>query len=78
MKDAGQTGRALIKIQQDIRNNENFDELAEKSSKIGTSFDLLLLQHHLIGSANQIIFFMRKENSKPTSWQGAECARQWG
>lgn len=78
VKDAGQTGRALIKIQQDIRNNENFDELAEKSSKIGTSFDLLLLQHHLIGSANQIIFFMRKENSKPTSWQGAECARQWG
>ena len=21
---------------------------------------------------------MRKENSKPASWKGAECARQWG
>lgn len=78
IKDAGQTGRALIKMQQEIRADQNFTELSEKSSKLGKSFDLLLLQHHLIGSANQIIYFIRKENTKPASWKGAECARQWG
>ena len=78
VKDAGQTGRALIEMQQNIRVDENFSDLSDKSSKIGSSFDLLLLQHHLIGSANQLLYFMRKERSQPVTWSGAECARQWG
>ena len=60
VKDAGQTGRALIKIQQESRETDDYAELSEKSSKIANSFDLLLLQHHLIGSANQTLYFIRK------------------
>jgi hypothetical protein len=78
VKDAGQTGRALIKIQQESRETDDYAELSEKSAKISRSFDLLLLQHHLIGSANQTLYFIRKESSTSSSWQGAECARQWG
>ena len=83
VKDAGQTGRALIKIQQEIREIDTnqkikFDEISKKSSELGQAFSLVKLQHHLIGTANQVLFFMRKENSKPASWKGAECARQWG
>ncbi len=78
VKDAGQTGRALIEMQQNIRAEENISDLSDKSSKIGSSFDLLLLQHHLIGSANQLLYFMSKERSQPVTWSGAECARQWG
>ena len=78
VKDSGQTGRALIKIQQESRETDDYAELSEKSSKIANSFDLLLLQHHLIGSANQTLYFIRKESSTSSSWQGAECARQWG
>jgi len=83
VKDAGQTGRALIKIQKEIRDAntdtaEDLTSLSEKSKKLGDSFQILLLQHHLIGSANQVIYFMRQENGNFSKWKGAECARQWG
>ena len=83
VKDAGQTGRALIKIQKEIRDAntdtaEDLNSLSEKSKKLGDSFQILLLQHHLIGSANQVIYFMRQENGNFSKWKGAECARQWG
>jgi hypothetical protein len=83
VKDAGQTGRALIKIQKEIRDAntdsaEDITSLSEKSKKLGDSFQILLLQNHLIGSANQVIYFMRQENGNFSKWKGAECARQWG
>jgi precorrin-6B methylase 1 len=34
VKDAGQTGRALIKIQQESRETDDYAELSEKSAKI--------------------------------------------
>jgi hypothetical protein len=82
VKDAGQCGRALIQIQQEVREtdlnaSENWVALSSKSSKLRSAFQVLLLQHHLIGSANQVIYFMREENSKSSAWRGAECARQW-
>ena len=52
--------------------------LVRESKKLGDSFQILLLQHHLIGSANQVIYFMRQENGNFSKWKGAECARQWG
>ena len=83
VKDAGQTGRALIKMQKDIRDanqhtSEGYTSLYEKSKRLGDSFQILLLQHHLIGSANQVIYFMRQENGNFSKWKGAACARQWG
>ena len=83
VKDAGQTGRALIKMQKDIRDanqdtSESYTSLYEKSKRLGDSFQILLLQHHLIGSANQVIYFMRQENGNFSKWKGAACARQWG
>ena len=83
VKDSGQTGRALIKMQNDIRNanqdtSEGYTSLYEKSKRLGDSFQILLLQNHLIGSANQVIYFMRQENGNFSKWKGAECARQWG
>ena len=61
VKDAGQTGRALIKIQQEIREIDTnqkikFDEISKKSSELGQAFSLVQLQHHLIGTANQVLF----------------------
>ena len=83
VKDSGQTGRALIKMQNDIRNanqdtSEGYTSLYEKSKRLGDSFQILLLQHHLIGSANQVIYLMRQENGNFSKWKGAACARQWG
>ena len=71
VKDAGQTGRALIKMQQEIRNDQNFTELSEKSLKLGKSFDLLLLQPpHWVSQPNHL--FHKKENTKPASWKVPE------
>lgn len=83
VKDAGQTGRALIRFQQDIRfadNNSSYDflSLSEKSNKLGQSFQILLLQHNLIGSAKQVIHFMKQEREEYSKWSGSEFARQWG
>ena len=83
VKDAGQVGRALIKLQQEIRQfrdqtQDSLASLSDKSEKLKRAFQILLLQHHLIGSANQVIYFMRQENGNSSKWQGAECARQWG
>lgn len=82
VKDAGQIGRALMHVQKEIRGtdinrSETWTELSEKSEKLGASFQILTLQHQLIGSANQVIYFMRKENGNSLIWEGTECARQW-
>lgn len=82
VKDSGQTGRALIQIQQEIRasdfnGSKSWSVLSRKSEELGSAFQILLLQHQLIGSANQVIYFMRQENGKFSNWVGAECARQW-
>ena len=83
VKDAGQTGRALIQFQQEIRSadiNSSNDllSLSEKSNQLGRSFQILLLQHDLIGSAKQVIYFMKQEYGKSSKWSGSEYARQWG
>ena len=83
VKDAGQTGRALIQFQQEIRSadiNSSNDllSLSEKSNRLGRSFQILLLQHDLIGSAKQVIYFMKQEYGKSSKWSGSEYARQWG
>ncbi|MEC8355187.1 MAG: hypothetical protein VXZ37_01085 [Verrucomicrobiota bacterium] len=83
VKDAGQTGRALIQLQQEVRAahtgaREDLSTLSEKSEKLGKAFHLLTLQHHLIGSANQVLFFIRQESTNSNSWNGPESARQWG
>lgn len=83
VKDAGQTGRALIQLQQEVRAaqpgaREDLSTLSEKSEKLGKAFHLLTLQHHLIGSANQVLFFIRQESTDSSRWNGPESARQWG
>jgi hypothetical protein len=83
VKDVGQTGRALIQLQQEVRAaqpgaREDLSTLSEKSEKLGKAFHLLTLQHHLIGSANQVLFFIRQESTDSSRWNGPESARQWG
>ena len=83
VKDAGQTGRALIQLQQEVRAarpgaREDLSTLSEKSEKLGKAFHLLTLQHHLIGSANQVLFFIRQESTDSSRWNGPESSRQWG
>ena len=83
VKDAGQTGRALIQLQKEVRAahpgaREDLSTLSEKSEKLGKAFHLLTLQHHLIGSANQVLFFIRQESVDSSRWNGPESARQWG
>ena len=83
VKDAGQTGRALILLQQEVRAarpgaREDLSTLSKKSEKLGKAFHLLTLQHHLIGSANQVLFFIRQESTDSSRWNGPESARQWG
>ena len=70
-------------MQKEIRDanqdtSEGYTSLYEKSKRLGDSFQIILLQHHLIGSANQVIYFMRQENGNFSKWKKAECARQWG
>ena len=83
VKDAGQTGRALIQLQKEVRAahpgaREDLSTLSERSEKLGKAFHLLTLQHHLIGSANQVLFFIRQESVDSSRWNGPESARQWG
>ena len=79
----GQTGRALIQLQKEVRAahpgaREDLSTLSERSEKLGKAFHLLTLQHHLIGSANQVLFFIRQESVDSSRWNGPESARQWG